>query len=50
MVFKLIRFNKEFISQAPSPFRGDNAPAFGTPSYLKRGKGELISPSLEGRG
>lgn len=23
--------------------RDHNAPAFGTPSYLKRGKGELIS-------
>ncbi|MGC2062814.1 MAG: hypothetical protein WA610_07530 [Thermodesulfovibrionales bacterium] len=35
-------------NQAPSPFssssRGDNAPTFGTPSYLKRGKGELIFP------
>jgi hypothetical protein len=25
------------------PLRGDNAPAFGTPSYFKRGKGELTS-------
>ena len=38
-----IVFTKEFISKA-----GDNAPAFGTPSYLKRGKGELISPPLRG--
>ncbi len=35
-------------SPSPSPSRGDNAPAFGTPSYLKRGKGELIFPPLMG--
>jgi len=51
---------KEFISKAPSPLptgqagspsMGDNAlpKAFGThPSYLKSGKGELISPPLRG--
>lgn len=43
--------SKELISEAPSHLRGDNAlpKAFGTPpSYLKRGKGELISPPLRG--
>jgi len=50
--------SKEFICKAPSPSMGDNAPAFGAPSYLKRGKayvswatahrGELSSPPLRG--
>ncbi|OGW25642.1 MAG: hypothetical protein A2X59_03675 [Nitrospirae bacterium GWC2_42_7] len=40
--------SKEFISKAPSPCGEDNAPAFGTPSLPKRGKGELISPPLRG--
>ena len=35
-----------FPSPLSSPSMDDNAPAFGTPSYLKRGKGELISPPL----
>ena len=41
---------KKYISKTPSPSSGDNAPAFGTPSYLKRGKGELISPPLRAYG
>src|SRR5512144_182604 len=35
-------------SPSPSPSRGDNAPAFGTPSLAKRGKGELILPPSRG--
>ena len=43
-------FAEEFTSGAPSPSRGDNAPAFGTPSLPKRGKGELISTPLTDEG
>ncbi|OGW28929.1 MAG: ribosomal protein S12 methylthiotransferase RimO [Nitrospirae bacterium GWC2_42_7] len=42
--------NKKLIRKTTSPSIKDNAPAFGTPSYLKRGKGELISPPLRAYG
>jgi len=37
-------FAEEFTREASSPSKGDDAPAFGTPSLPKRGKGELIVP------
>ncbi|OGW26625.1 MAG: penicillin-binding protein 1C [Nitrospirae bacterium GWC2_42_7] len=43
------KHNKEFISKAPSPSRGDNAPAFGTPS-LKITPPGSASPPLKIRG
>ncbi|MFH2000891.1 MAG: SDR family NAD(P)-dependent oxidoreductase, partial [Planctomycetota bacterium] len=43
-------FAEEVTSQVPSSTMGDNAPAFGTPSLPKRGKGELISTLLTDEG
>jgi len=38
----------QLLSKHAGKLYGDNAPAFGTPSYLKRGKGELLRCGLAG--